>query len=78
MMWVDYNIDQVGENFKVKGDYEGEVMGLARDGTSRDHWLYKPGDVFVVNEHGWLVKTDEVSALMLKHESNKNERKQGR
>ena len=78
MMWVDYNIDQVGENFKVKGDYEGEVMGLARDGTLRDHWLYKPGDVFVVNEHGWLVKTDEVSALMLKHESNKNERKQGR
>lgn len=78
MMWVDYNIDQIGENFKVKGDYEGEVMGLARDGTPRDHWLYKPGDVFVVNEHGWLVKTDEVSALMLKHESNKNERKQGR
>ena len=78
MMWVDYNIDQMGENFKVKGDYEGEVMGVARDGTPRDHWLYKPGDVFVVNEHGWLVKTDEVSALMLKHESNKNERKQGR
>lgn len=77
MMWVDYNIDQIGENFKVKGDYEGEVMGVARDGTPRDHWLYKPGDVFVVNEHGWLVKTDEVSALMLKHESNKNERKQG-
>jgi hypothetical protein len=78
MMWVDYNIDQIGENFKVKGDYEGEVMGVCRDGTPRDHWLYKPGDVFVVNEHGWLVKTDEVSALMLKHESNKNERKQGR
>ena len=78
MMWVDYNIDQIGENFKVKGDYEGEVMGVARDGSPRDHWLYKPGDVFVVNEHGWLVKTDEVSALMLKHESNKNERKQGR
>ena len=28
MMWVDYTIDQVGPNFKVKGDWEGEVMGV--------------------------------------------------
>jgi len=28
--------------------------------------------VFIVNEGGWLVKTDEVNALLLKHESNKN------
>ena len=69
MMWVDYNIDQAGENFTVKGDYPGEVMGVARDGSPRDHWLYKPGDVFIVNEHGWLVKTDEVNALLLKHKS---------
>lgn len=71
MMWVDYNIDQVGPNFKVKGDWDGEVMGIAADGTQKDHWLYKPGDVFIVNEHGWLVKTDEVNALLLKHESSK-------
>lgn len=71
MMWVDYNIDQVGPNFKVKGDWDGEVMGIAADGTKKDHWLYKPGDVFIVNEHGWLVKTDEVNALLLKHESSK-------
>ena len=69
MMWVDYNIDQAGENFTVKGDYPGEVMGIARDGSPRDHWLYKPGDVFIVNEHGWLIKTDEVNALLLKHKS---------
>ena len=69
MMWVDYSIDQAGENFTVKGDYPGEVMGVARDGSPRDHWLYKPGDVFIVNEHGWLVKTDEVNALLLKHKS---------
>ena len=68
-MWVDYNIDQAGENFAVRGDYPGEVMGVARDGSPRDHWLYKPGDVFIVNEHGWLVKTDEVNALLLKHKS---------
>ena len=68
-MWVDYSINQAGENFTVKGDYPGEVMGVARDGSPRDHWLYKPGDVFIVNEHGWLVKTDEVNALLLKHKS---------
>ena len=72
MMWVDYTIDQVGPNFKVKGDWEGEVMGVGPDGTQKDNWLYKPGDVFVVNESGWLVKTDEVNALLLKHESNKS------
>ena len=71
MMWVDYNIDQIGPNFKVKGEWDGEVMGTAQDGTQRDHWLYKPGDVFIVNENGWLVKTDEVNALLLKHESSK-------
>jgi len=71
MMWVDYNIDQIGPNFKVKGEWAGEVMGIAQDGTQRDHWLYKPGDVFIVNENGWLIKTDEVNALLLKHESSK-------
>ena len=39
MIWVDYTIDQVGENFKVCGDTETEVM---------DQGLYKEGDVFVV------------------------------
>jgi len=26
--------------------------------------------VFIVNNGGWLVKTDEVNALLLKHESS--------
>jgi hypothetical protein len=72
MMWVDYNIDQVGEHFSVKGDYPGEVMGVARDGSPRDHWLYKPGDVFIVNENGWLIKSDELSAMMIKYEKEKS------
>lgn len=74
-MWVDYNIDQAGENFSIKGDYPGEVMGVARDGTPKDHWLYKPGDVFIVNESGWLVKSDQLSAMITKYESDKSERK---
>jgi len=55
MMWVDYSIDQAGRAFKVKGDWEGEVMGVAKDGTQKEHYLYKPGDRFVVSETGWLI-----------------------
>jgi len=73
MMWVDYNIDQAGENFKVSGDWPGEVMGVAKDGTQKDHYLYKPGDVFVVNDSGWLMKSDHLSTLVMKYEKEKNE-----
>jgi len=57
---------------KVMGDWEGEVMGVAQDGTQKDHYLYKPGDVFIVDEKGWLIKSDEVNALLLKHESKQS------
>ena len=73
MMWVDYTINQAGDNFKVMGDWPGEVMGVAEDGTRKDNYLYKPGDVFIVDDSGWLRKTDEVNALLLKHESSKSE-----
>ena len=73
MIWMDYTINQAGPHFKIMGDWEGEVMGVARDGSPKDNWLYKPGDVFIVDENGWLVKSDEVNALLLKHESNKSE-----
>ena len=58
MLWVDFNIHQAGENFKVEGDWPGEVMGTMKDGSEKDHYLYKPGDKFVVNEDGWLVKVN--------------------
>ena len=74
MMWVDYNIDQAGDNFRVVGEWPGEVMGLKRDGTPKDHHLYKPGDVFIVNEGGWLCKVEDVSAMVMKYEASKNER----
>jgi len=59
MMWVDYSIDQAGRAFKVKGDWEGEVMGVAKDGTQKEHYLYKPGDKFVVTETGWLIPDED-------------------
>ena len=61
-MWVDYNIDSLpnGKGFKVVGDTPTEVM---------DKGLYKPGDVFIVNENGWLIKTDDLTKLIFKYES---------
>ncbi len=78
MMWMDYNIMQAGSNFRIEGDWPGEVMGLDRQGNpgNKNHPLYQPGDVFIVDNNGWLVKTDEVNALLLKHESNKKKQSQ--
>ena len=77
-MWMDYNIMQAGDNFRIEGDWPGEVMGLDRQGNpgNKDHPLYQPGDVFVVDANGWLRKTDEVHALLLKHQSNKTKQSQ--
>jgi|TARA_B110000259_G_C13717975_1_gene283243 hypothetical protein len=62
MMWVDYTINSVpGKGFKVEGDTPTEIM---------DKGLYKPGDVFIVNESGWLVKTDKLTEMVLKHQQN--------
>ena len=62
MFWMDYTIEQSLSGFRVKGDTETEVM---------DKGLYKPGDVYMVNEKGWLVKRDELSLLMMKYEEGK-------
>ena len=56
MLWIEYAIEQAGRNWNVKGDWPGEVMGLDSQGNSKEHYLYKPGDVFRVNDDGWLVK----------------------
>jgi hypothetical protein len=78
MFWMDYVVESLGlhgQGFRIKGDWPGEVMGFQKDGTPKDHYLYKPGDVFVVDENGWLRKTDELSVLLAKYEALKNERK---
>lgn len=73
---MDYVVESAGGNgqaFRVKGDWPGEVMGKNQDGSPKDNWLYKPGDVFIVDENGWLRKTDEVNALLLKYELSKEQ-----
>ena len=73
MLWLDYTVESGPNGFTVKGEWPGEVMGVAKDGTLKEHYLYKPGDVFIVNENGWLVKTDELSVMISKYEASKNE-----
>jgi|TARA_B110000240_G_scaffold187158_1_gene224521 hypothetical protein len=76
MMWVDYTINSLpGRGFRVEGDWPGEVMGLSKDGKLKDRKenpLYSPGDVFIVNEDGWLIKSDELSAMIIKYEKTKD------
>ena len=59
MIWMDYTIEQFGDDFTVKGDWPGEVMGLDKDGKLCKKPLYKPGDVFVVQPNGVLKKQDK-------------------
>lgn len=61
MMWLDYTIDQAGENFRVRGDTDTEVQ---------DKGLYSEGDVFVV-KNGWLQKVGKFEELLLQHGRNK-------
>ena len=77
-MWVDYTIDQAGPHFTIKGDWPGEVMGFSKEGKPKDHWLYKPGDVFVVNEGGWLVKQPSQVEKFVVHKQEVNIRKEKR
>jgi hypothetical protein len=61
MYWIDYTIEQQGTSFTIKGDWDGEVIGEQKDGSPKDTYLYKPGDIFVVNEQGWLMKVGDKS-----------------
>lgn len=62
--WIDYTLEQGVDKFRVKGDenWPNEVM---------DKGLYKPGDIFIVREDGWLHKVDELTNLILKYEHSK-------
>ena len=61
MIWMDYLIESGNNKFTVKGDWPGEVMGRNKDGTwgGKTQPLYQPGDVFVVDEDGWLCKVED-------------------
>ena len=64
-MWVDYNIESFPDgSFAVLGEWPGELMGLDKDGNPKQHYLYKPGDIFVVNESGVLRKLEDVEAFL--------------
>ena len=61
MFWMDYTINQAGDNFTVVGDTDTEVM---------DKGLYSEGDVFVVKD-GWLIKVGKFVELLLREGQNR-------
>ena len=73
MIWMDYNIESFPDgSFAVRGDWPGEVMGLDKEGNPKQNYLYKPGDVFRVNEYGILQKiTDTERFAVYKEDVNK-------
>jgi hypothetical protein len=65
MMWLDYTVRSFADgSFTVEGELPGEVMGLNKDGTQKSNYLYKPGDVFVVDKNGILRKTDQLEMFL--------------
>ena len=58
MMWVDYTVESGPYGFTVRGDWPGEVMGRNQDGSwgGKSQPLYSPGEHYIVNENGWLVR----------------------
>lgn len=63
MIWMDYTIESGVDKFRVKGDSESELL---------DKGLYKPGEVYIVGNDGWLYKTDQLSLLVQKYKEGKN------
>ena len=61
---MDYTIEQGANKFRVKGDTDMEVV---------DKGLYKPGEVYIVDENGWLRKTDELTSMIMKYEEGKKQ-----
>ncbi len=60
MLWIDYSINQYPDgSFSIEGDTKTEVM---------DKGVYKPGDIFVVNNKGVLIKVDKLSEMILKND----------
>ena len=61
MFWLDYTVHSGIDKFRVEGDWPGEVMGFDKDGNDgfKTQPLYRPGDIYRVNEDGWLIKIGE-------------------
>lgn len=64
MFWLDYAIHQVGTSWRPQGDAPpyGSITEPMEKG------LYNVGDIFMVDKDGWLVKIDDLSALVEMYE----------
>ena len=60
MFWLDYTIESGHNKFRVKGDTDMELI---------EKGLYKPGDVYIVGEDGWLRKVDKLTKTIYNYEN---------
>lgn len=60
MFWIDYTIETGVDKFRVKGDTDMELI---------EKGLYKPGDVYIVGEDGWLRKVDKLTETIYNYEN---------
>jgi len=73
MFWIDYIVESGLNRFRVKGDWDEEVMGKNKDGSDKGYALYRPGEVYIVGEDGWLHKTDALTSMVTKYEEGKQD-----
>ena len=55
MRWIGYDLDQIGTAWRVDGEWPGEAW-QDRAGVEKQQPLYKPGDRFIVDRQGWLIR----------------------
>ena len=60
MFWIDYTVEQGLNKFRVKGDWDLEVV---------EKGLYKPGEVYIVGKDGWLHKVDKLTETIYNYEN---------
>ena len=58
MLWADYLIESMGSKWRPVGSEEWKTELM-------DKGLYKPGDVFIVDKDGWLIKVDKLTEMVV-------------
>lgn len=72
MIWTDYNLESFADgSFTVIGAWPKEVW-QDKEGNPKGYALYRPGDVFIVDDNGILRKQEELTSLVLTYEASKS------
>ena len=66
MFWLDYTVHSGYEKSRGDDDFSRDVIACNKDGTGggKSQPLYSPGDIYEVNEDGWLIKIGNTKDLL--------------